>query len=75
MEAVAILGTAMEGRIEVLKSFRDEVLLTSRAGTVVVKTYYRYSPPVAKWIADRAWLKAVVRAFLLPLTGLASLFI
>ena len=57
----------------VLRQFRDEILLPYRAGQWLVSQYYRYSPPVADYIATHAWLKAAVRTVLLPVAGLAYL--
>ena len=55
----------------VLREFRDRVLLPRRAGQWFVGQYYKYSPPVADYIADRPALKAAVRTSLLPVVGLA----
>ncbi len=41
------------------------------AGRLLVKAYYRCSPPAAAVIARRPWLRTGVRLALLPLTGLA----
>jgi len=35
----------------VLRKFRDNVLLQSRPGTAFVDFYYKYSPPIADFIA------------------------
>jgi hypothetical protein len=73
--ATAAFGTAMEGKIEVLRSFRDATLLENAAGRALVEAYYKHSPPVARAIADRPWLRALVRAILLPVVGIVSLLI
>ena len=71
--ATASFGTEMMGKIDVLRDFRDRHLLTSGPGTALVDAYYRYSPPVADFIAERGWLKTLVRTVLLPVVGLVSL--
>ncbi len=71
--ATAAFGSEMEGRIEVLRDFRDEVLMDLPAGRALVQAYYELSPPVAEFIARHGWLRALVRALLLPLVGAASL--
>jgi hypothetical protein len=39
----------------------------------LVTYYYKYSPPLADYIAERKWLRVWVRPFLLPAIGLAFL--
>jgi hypothetical protein len=73
--ATAAFGSEMEGRIEVLRAFRDEVLMQVPAGRAFVEVYYEASPPVADYISRRAWLRAVVRTLLLPLIGVATLVV
>ncbi len=73
--ATAAFGTELEGKIDLLRSFRDSILLKSSAGKAFVKAYYRHSPPVARFIAERPRLRAFVRLLLLPVVGIASLFI
>jgi hypothetical protein len=73
--ATAAFGTMLEGKIEVLRSFRDTYLLTSPVGRVFLDAYYRHSPPIAQFITEHAWLKALVRTLLLPVVGIASLLI
>jgi hypothetical protein len=73
--ATAAFGTGFQGKIDVLRSFRDSVLLRHPAGQGFVNAYYTYGPPVADAVAARPWLRAVVRLFLLPVIGIASLFV
>jgi hypothetical protein len=37
--------------------------------------YYRFSPPIADYITQRAWLRAVVRTLLVPVVGFVSLLL
>ena len=73
--ATASFGTEMSGKIEVLRLFRDEVLLAGKTGTDLVHAYYRTSPPVARFIQDRPALRTVVRVLLLPVVGMVNLLL
>ncbi|MCP4673842.1 MAG: hypothetical protein GY857_21345, partial [Desulfobacula sp.] len=65
--ATAAFGSPMDKHVQILKEFRDVYLLKSRPGAAFVKTYYKYSPPVADIIAKHGILKSVVRIGLMPL--------
>jgi lysophospholipase L1-like esterase len=69
--ATAAFGTAMEPQVELLKEFRDSYLMTNTAGRFFVQKYYRYSPPVADFIAAHDRLRMIVRLSLYPLIGLS----
>ena len=73
--ATAAFGSAIEPQVELLRDFRDQVLMTNAPGRWFVDLYYTYSPPVARTIAQSGWLKAVVRTLLLPVIGIASIFV
>jgi hypothetical protein len=60
--ATAAYGTETAGQLNILREFRDQVLLKSALGTRFVETYYKLSPPVADFIAGSDFLRAVVRA-------------
>lgn len=70
--ATAAYGSSLHPRVQTLRKFRDRYLLTHGAGRVMVAAYYRWSPPVADYIADRPSLRAVARGFLWPLVLLAE---
>ena len=72
--ATAAWGTPMSDEIQVLRDFRDEYLMVTPAGRMFVSTYYRCSPPVARFIERHDWLRTVVRAGLTPVVRLTSLF-
>ena len=61
----------MAKEINILKSFRDNVLLTSSIGKTFVKIYYKYSPPIADFISKHDSLRALVRISLLPVVGMS----
>jgi hypothetical protein len=68
--ATAAYGSYEAPYVKILRDFRDEILFTSSAGKWFVATYYRYSPPAARWLGQNSWAKPVVRVLLLPLVGL-----
>jgi CSLREA domain-containing protein len=66
------IATAAYGRdgaadVALLRRFRDEVLLPHALGRRFVETYYRVSPSLADYIAEREPLKAATRRVLAPL--------
>jgi len=65
--ATAAYGSPMDSHVESLRRFRDDVLMQFAAGKAFVAAYYRYSPPVADFIAARGSLRALTRAALWPL--------
>ena len=69
--ATAAYGSPMEKDVRVLRTFRDQYLLKHAAGRKFVELYYRYSPPVAEYIAKHDTLRAVVRVSLKPLIWLS----
>jgi len=62
--ATAAYGTPTAKQIDVLREFRDMVLLKNTIGSQFVALYYRFSPPVADFIAGNELLRTVVREFL-----------
>ena len=50
----------------VLRQFRDTYLLTNEMGRAFVRLYYRYSPPIADYIAQRETLRLMMRIGLTP---------
>jgi hypothetical protein len=63
--ATAAYGTATAEQIDVLREFRDVVLLESIPGSQFVALYYQLSPPVADFIAGNELLRTLVREFLI----------
>jgi len=62
--ATAAYGTPTAEQIDVLREFRDVVLLVSTAGSQFVALYYRISPPIADFIARSDLLRTLVRELL-----------
>jgi hypothetical protein len=71
--ATAAYGTPVANEISVLSDFRDRYLLTNRVGTAFVRTYYRLSPPLARFMAKHEPLRTAVRAVLTPIVAIAKL--
>ncbi len=69
--ATAAFGSKFEKHVQLLRRFRDLYLMPFKIGRAFVKTYYRYSPPVAEFIADHDILRTMVRWSLIPLIGLS----
>jgi hypothetical protein len=59
--ATAAYGTPTAEQIDVLREFRDSVLLKSTAGSQFVALYCQLSPPVADFIARNDLLRTLVR--------------
>ncbi len=65
--ATAAYGSYLEPQVMVLRHFRDQVLLQHDWGRAFVAWYYRNSPPIADWIREREWARAITRVVLTPL--------
>jgi hypothetical protein len=59
--ATAAYGTDTAQEIDILREFRDEVLLPNRLGASVVSLYYQVSPPIANFISQHGVLRTAVR--------------
>jgi hypothetical protein len=62
--ATAAYGTPTAEQIDVLREFRDVVLLESTVGSQFVAWYYQFSPPVADFISGNELLRTLVRELL-----------
>lgn len=64
--ATAAYGSYLHHDVYLLKKFRDRYMLTNKLGDMFVKTYYRYSPPMADYISKHESLRTVTRIALTP---------
>jgi hypothetical protein len=71
--ATAAYGTASAAEIDVLRAFRDDVLLESAVGSQLVDWYYQTSPPVADFISGNSLLRTIVRELVIdPIVSVAT---
>jgi len=59
--ATAAYGTDTAWQLDILREFRDTVLLPNSLGAKFVSFYYRTSPPIADFISQHEVLRTVVR--------------
>jgi len=63
--ATATYGSPLAAEVMIFSQFRDEILLTSRVGRILVLLYYHFSPPLAEVIERVPVLRITVRKLLL----------
>jgi uncharacterized repeat protein (TIGR02543 family) len=63
--ATAAYGTATAKQLDVLREFRDDVLLKSAVGSRLVDFYYQTSPPIANFISEHSVVRTLVRELLI----------
>jgi hypothetical protein len=69
--ATAAYGSSIEPHVKILREFRDRFMLNNFIGRSFVRVYYRYSPPVAHFIAKHPSLRFMTRMGLLPIIGVS----
>jgi len=71
--ASAAYGTGTAEQINVLREFRDVILLGSGLGAEFVSLYYRISPPIAEVIWQHDFLRTAVRVgFIDPIVAILN---
>jgi hypothetical protein len=71
--ATAAYGTDTAREIDILREFRDEVLLPNISGARLVSFYYRTSPPIADFISQQEILRTTVKvAFVDPIVKILN---
>ncbi len=70
--ATAAYGTPMDGNVLVLRQFRDEILMKSKSGKMLIKAYYRLSPPAARIIDKQPALRFLARLILKPVVKICK---
>jgi len=73
--ATAAFGSPLTPELDTLRKFRDQYLLTSQLGKLLVSKYYQYSPPLADYIRERENLRKIIRIGLKPLVKIADLLV
>jgi len=70
--ATAAYGSILHPYVQDLRKYRDQYLLSNAIGRKFVELYYRYSPPLADYIAEHEWRRVVARVVLAPLVFTVS---
>ncbi|HEY5591286.1 MAG TPA: CFI-box-CTERM domain-containing protein [Paludibacter sp.] len=71
--ATAVYGSPYAKEVIALKEFRDNFLLKKSLGRAFVNFYYIVSPPIAKQIAKRIYLREITKSILIiPVLKLAN---
>lgn len=50
-----------------LRRYRDSVLSSTWYGRLFIKTYYRISPTIVKWLGDKGWFTSIWKKILDPI--------
>jgi peptide/nickel transport system substrate-binding protein len=74
--ATAAFGSELTPQVQYLRSFRENYILSTVAGSAFMNTfnsiYYSFSPQVADYEREQPWFQAVVKAGLYPLFGILN---
>ena len=74
--ATAAYGTSLHKNIDILRNFRDKILVQTPPGRTLVTTYYSTSPPIANALAKNDSLRSAVRLLLItPLVYFAEMIL
>ena len=65
--ATAAYGSSFHPYLNDLRGFRDSYMMNNSFGRAMVDFYYHHSPQLANYIADRDWLRTIVRGVLTPI--------
>ena len=71
--ATAVFGDIDAPQVERLRALRDKFLLRTSLGRGFVRSYYRWSPPVAAWLKEHTTLSKMVGLSLMPLVGISEM--
>jgi len=72
--ATAAYGTDTAQEIDVLREFRNKVLIPNSLGARFVSFYYKTSPPIAEFISKHDVLRTIVRkGFVAPVVAILGL--
>jgi hypothetical protein len=73
--ATSAYASYMEPNVKILRDLRDIYLLQNRPGRLLVNAYYKYSPPIADFIAKHPILRVVVKIDLAPIVGICYILV
>jgi len=62
--ATAVYGDPFCYQVMVLRSYRDERLLSNKLGRLFVKVYYKTSPKIATWLSGQPLLSRKIKSVL-----------
>jgi hypothetical protein len=71
--ATAAYGSPLDARVLLLRTFRDEYLVSNRVGRSLIDWYSRVSPPLADKIRESPFLGWLVGGMLWPFVGVVWL--
>lgn len=71
--ATAAFGSPLADEVRVLRTFRDRYLLPTPPGRLAAESYYRLSPPLARWLGAHDHWRAGARAVLRPIVWWAKI--
>ncbi len=72
MASTAVKGTDLEKDLDAVRAFRDQVLMQTARGQIVVHAYYEASPVVSRALIEHEELRSVTRMLLVPVFWLLS---
>lgn len=59
--------------VQLIRRFRDHYLLANSIGRIFVNMYYRWSPTIARFVAQWKSIKVLVKLNLMPIIGFCAL--
>ncbi len=72
--ATAAFGSELSPQVRFLRSFRDDMILSTAAGSSFMNVfnawYYSFSPQVADYERSNSWMQQAVRGSIYPLIGI-----
>ncbi len=71
--ATAAYGTHFSAKLNTLRAFRNQFLLTNRPGLLFVKWYYKYGSQGSHYIKESSFLKILTQVLLWPLWAFSYL--